>query len=103
MANEIEKVLLRDSQDSKPEPTSPFLAQQQQQQKLDASSADLFGPGPSTDTEMVFGSGEYLRRGVRAGSEQVQGSFDGIAAIGNLLVGDQEAAERRLNQMQQHD
>ena len=105
MANELEKILLRDSQDPEQKPGGFKVEAERQRQAEEASRfIGLTNPqNPRTDTEMVFGSGEYLRRGVRAGAQQVEGSFDGLAAIGNLIVGDDDAAQRSLNRMQQHD
>ena len=106
MANELEKILLRDSQRPTPGPGDDQVSAQQQR-RTDASSQFVGLTDPNVqrrdNAEMVFGAKEYFRRGLRAGSEQVQGSFDGIAAIGNLIAGDDKAAERRLNLMQQHD
>ena len=106
MANELEKILLRDSQRPTPGPRDDQVSAQQQR-RTDASSQFVGLTDPNVqrrdNAEMVFGAKEYFRRGLRAGSEQVQGSFDGIAAIGNLIAGDDKAAERRLNLMQQHD
>ena len=104
MANELEKYLLRNSQDPKLE--GGFKAEAERQRQAVESSNYIGITNPQTgmsDTEMVFGSGEYLRRGVQAGAQQVLGSFDGLAAIGNLIVGDDEGAQRALNRMQQHD
>ncbi len=50
-----------------------------------------------------YGTAEYFAEGYRAGFEQVAGSFDGISAIGNLLVGDKESAEKDLARMEMHD
>ena len=50
-----------------------------------------------------YGTGEYFAEGFRAGVEQVGASFDGMAAIGNLLVGDEESARKNLQAMQVHD
>ena len=108
MANELEKILLRDSQRPTPGPEDdPVSARLQREANFDSQFVSSLGPDTSgrrgDNAEMVFGAKEYFRRGLRAGSEQVQGSFDGIAAIGNLLAGEDEAAQRRLNLMQQHD
>ena len=108
MANELEKILLRDSQRPTPGPEDdPVSARLQRKANFDSQFVSSLGPDTSgrrgDNAEMVFGAKEYFRRGLRAGSEQVQGSFDGIAAIGNLLAGEDEAAQRRLNLMQQHD
>ena len=105
MANELEKILLRDSQDPEQRPGKFKVEAERQRQAVEASRfIGLTDPqSPRNDTEMVFGSREYLRRGVRAGAEQVKGSFDGLAAIGNLIAGDKDAAQINLNRMQQHD
>ena len=54
---------------------------------------DLLGETDYGPPNVVFGTGDYFEKGLEAGVEQVVGSVYGMGAIGNLILGNEEAAE----------
>ena len=64
---------------------------------------DLLGETDYGPPNVVFGAGDYFEKGLEAGVEQVVGSVYGMGAIGNLILGDEEAAETNLNEMARRD
>lgn len=64
---------------------------------------DLLGETDYGPPNVVFGTGDYFEKGLEAGVEQVVGSVYGMGAIGNLILGNEEAAETNLNEMERRD
>ena len=120
MANELEKVLLTDSQapvapeSTEPEPTQPRPVApnlDEQQQRDAARAAQVFGGVNNPvgnfnleGTPVFYGrSKDHFTRGVKAGVQGVKSSFSGLAAMGNLIMGDDMAAKRRLAEVDDYN
>lgn len=119
MANEVEKLLLADSQAPTPAETTPEEPRPQtgpragntiEEANREAAAVDRVLANPSIGnleapgSEVFYGnSSDYFTRGVKAGVQQVKSSFSGLAAMGNLIIGDETAAKRRLSEVDDYN